>query len=229
MKNVTMLLVFLSIIVSAKSIVFSDETAIFSMKGMITNELANDFVQKVLTYDKEEMFIYIDSPGGSVGAMFKIIDVMDVSDVKFTCIARNAYSAAHAILQVCDTRLMTSNGFLMAHQAKIALKGNLHSIRRILNMLISRITVLDKRIAKRSGMPYARYDRLIAKDLWMSSRYAKKINHVDTILDNLSCTKELAKKKIKITLYSSSVFGVTAVDRQISACPLIDKVEDVEQ
>lgn len=74
--------------------------------------------------DNEELFIFIDSPGGSVFAGIGLVEELKTTKKKITCIARKAISMAFSIYQACPVRLATPMGILMQHRMGLGMQGN---------------------------------------------------------------------------------------------------------
>lgn len=215
------ILVFSSL--SGKEIVFNNSETIFTIDGGIAQGMAFDFADKVIRYTKKDMYIYINSPGGDVMAMFKMIDAMKMSDINFICVANFAASAAHSIFEMCNERYIMPNGILMAHEASITIAGKLASMKGLISVIERRINSLNKIIAKRSNMSYEEYDLLVAKDLWMDSTYATELNQIDGVISKISCTKELINKNVVGKKGVSTMLGIMEIEVALPACPLLSK------
>ena len=77
-----------------KSVTF-EEGNFFAITTSFNQSLLDDFTEKVLNHDSDELFIYFDTPGGSVIALSRMARIMKGSDIKFTCITNFAASAAN--------------------------------------------------------------------------------------------------------------------------------------
>src|SRR5699024_9745237 len=103
--------------------------------GAITDEEAEQFSKTLLLMSIERQFnrgaaitLYINSGGGSIGAGFAIIEMMekmrrDFGVVINAVVTGYAYSMGAIILQACDKRTMGQYSTLMLHSAAWTLTG----------------------------------------------------------------------------------------------------------
>lgn len=189
------------------------------IRGPIYQETTNKFFTDLNDFYGDELFIVINSPGGSVMEGMKIIDhikTLASNNIKTKCIADFAASMAFAILQSCQYRYTISSGILMQHQMSLEVSGNLFSIKTYMDM-INKINInLDTEQANRINLDYNEFVSKITNDWWISSFTAKEDNVVDDIV-MVTCHDVLYKEVTELTIHHS--FGeVTVV---FSKCPLI--------
>ena len=206
----------------APEIIFDDDSH-FAVTDEFNEDLLEDFITKVMTYDKEDMTIYFDSPGGSVIAMSRIIAIMNSSDIKFTCVARFAASAAFAMFQACDVRYILKDGIIMQHNASGMFRGELTRVRTLLEAIEAIVKGVEINTAKRMKIPYDTFKALINNNLWIPSTKIFEYNAADAIVKKISCTKELIKKEIRSTKKQCGLFTGKIVDEARSACPLLKR------
>jgi ATP-dependent protease ClpP protease subunit len=198
-------------------------TGVFAIKEPFTESLKSRFIEKITTDRSDTMYIYIDSPGGSVFALQSMIEQMLFSDKYFVCIARFAASAAFMLYQYCDERYMLPYGsMLMSHNASATLSGTIPELRSMLDAWERLILKLEVDMAVRLGMTYAAYKHLISKDTYMDFTLAKRYNATDSKAI-VVCTPELVNTKVKISRESCSFFGCAEEEEIVSGCPIIDK------
>ena len=94
-------------------------TNTLTLKGVINAENTNRFLHQFnLKENKNQLYLFIDSPGGSVEDGSKII--AEIMKYNITCIAEKAYSMAFAILQSCTTRYILPFGKLKRYCDAVA-------------------------------------------------------------------------------------------------------------
>jgi len=205
---------------SNQQILFKDKNY-FEITGSFTEKMRNDFTRKVMTHEGKELLIYLDSPGGSVFAVSRMIGVMDNSNIKFVCVARFAASAAFMLFQNCNTRIMLPDGVLMSHNASGSFRGELPRVKSLFEVIEAIVDNLEERIIKRMNMDRDEYKALINKNLWMDTSLAEKYNAVDVVSNNVRCAKDLIEKKIKTVTTTFGFFGPVQREAYKSACPLL--------
>lgn len=202
---------------------FKGTYGVFAIKEPFTESLKSRFIEKITSDRSDTIYLYIDSPGGSVFALQSMIEQMLYSEKKFVCIARYAASAAFMLYQYCDERYMLPYGsILMSHNASTSISGTIPEIRSILNAWERLIYNLEKDMALRLGMTYRRYKNLISNEIYMDYTLAKKYNAVDSKAI-VVCTPELINTKVKIVSETCTFFGCEENEEYVSGCPIIDK------
>lgn len=181
------------------------------------SKLLNDFTEKVLAYKDKEMLIYFNSPGGSVVALSRMARVMKSSGIKFTCVANYAASAGFMLFQHCDKRLLLSDGILMSHNWAGGFRDEGPRILTLYNAIQSLVDRLEKVVIEKMNVNAEEYAALINNNLWMPDSLAIKYAAIDGIVDKVTCSDGLLKKRI----FLGSDFGASYFT---SGCPLINKI-----
>lgn len=181
--------------VSGTHIILTKDNHI-SITGEITKLTAVNFVNDIRTINTA-VYIYINSPGGSVIDGHYIINYMNMlkqKNISLTCYADTAASMAFVILQACNERLGSPASVLMQHQMSLGVNMNLYNLNNYVKMVQDISIYLDKFQAKRIGMSYVDFINKITSDWWISGVTA--IN--DNILDDyatIECDVTLYKNK----------------------------------
>lgn len=178
MKKLLLGLVFLlSFSLSAKNvkeIQFAGEN-FFAVTSGFNEGLLDEFARKVMTYEDKKMYVYFDSPGGSVFSLARMRGIMRASDIQFICIARFAASAAFSLFQGCTKRYMLPDGIIMQHNASGGFFGELVRIRQRILVFQSILDRMEAYDAKRMGMSIKAFKAKINKEFWLDIDRAKKI------------------------------------------------------
>jgi len=181
--------------VNATNIVLTKDNHI-AIVGEINKKTAIDFVKNINNVKTDNLYIYINSPGGSVMDGHHIITYMNNIKAKnrtiITCYADMAASMGFVILQACDVRLGSPSSILMQHQMSVGIKMNLHNLNNYIKMVQDINIYLDKMQAKRIGMDYYEFINKVNNDWWISGVSA--IN--EKVLDEyafIECDNELDK------------------------------------
>ena len=193
----------------------------FAITTQFDNRLLNDFTEKVLTYEGDELYIYFDTPGGSVVALSRMARLMKGSKIKFTCVANFAASAGFMLFQHCNNRLLLSDGILMSHNWAGGFRGEAPRILTLFNTIQSLVDTLEAIAIENMTVDAKEYAALINNNLWMTSTLATKYAAIDAVINNVSCSSELLEERNPI--YVRSFFGGGSTVYK-SGCPLVQTV-----
>lgn len=131
----------------------------------------------------KDLYILIDSPGGSVLDGSQIISEMEASPVKIHTICTGmCASMAFMIHQFGKTRLAVDRSVLMAHPASGGVQGTLEQMQSRLNMITKYVDKLNAIVASRLPMPFLDFKRLIVSEFWVDAEDAVGRNLVDEIV-----------------------------------------------
>jgi ATP-dependent Clp protease protease subunit len=158
--------------------------------GTQVDDYAANVIQAQLLYldsadSGKDIFIYINSPGGSVYSGYGIYDTMQYigSDVNTICTGMAASMAA--VLLVAGTkgkRTALKHSRVMIHQPLGGAKGQASDIeitaREILKVKQEIYTI----IADHSGQPYEKVVADGDRDFWMTAEEAKAYGMIDQVL-----------------------------------------------
>lgn len=194
-------------------------TNTLTLKGVINAENTNRFLHQFnLKENKNQLYLFIDSPGGSVEDGYKIIT--EIMKYNITCIAEKAYSMAFAILQSCTTRYILPFGKLMQHQISLGLMNELGKIESYIKFINEMEVELLKLQSNKIGISSEELKNRTMNEWWLFSNNAINENCADNIV-NVECTK-------KLTLDTYTINN-GMYDYIYSKCPLIpDYIEKKE-
>lgn len=186
------------------------------LRGPVTDDSMSKLSLKLFTMPTKNVYLFLDSPGGSVFAAAQFMDSMKASGKNITCISSFAASAAFAIMQRCNNRLILPSGVMMQHQASWGMR---RSSARQQESMMKFFTEYTKMFSAgdyaRIGITKEEYEAKVAHDWWLNSEDAVKENVVDGIT-TVSCSPKLAQETFKQTVYT--FFGPVKITW--SRCPL---------
>jgi len=156
---------------------------------MIDDISANSIIAQLLFLDsqssKEDIKIYINSPGGQVTSALAIYDTMQYvkSDVSTICVGMAA-SAAALLLAAGKKgkRNILPNGEVMIHQVMGGAQGQATDIDIHAKHIIKIKQSLNEILAKHTGQSLKKVERDAERDYFMSAEEAKKYGVVDKII-----------------------------------------------
>lgn len=198
-----------------------EEGNFFAITSPFNNTLLNKFTEKILAYDKDELYIYFDTPGGSVIALSRMARLMKGSNIKFTCVANFAASAGFMLFQHCNNRLLLSDGILMSHNWAGSFRNEAPRILTLFNTIQNLVGTLEAVAIEKMNVNSTEYATLINSNLWMTSVLATKYEAIDGVIDAVTCSAKLLEQRNPI--YSRGFFGGGSTIYK-SGCPLVQTV-----
>lgn len=156
--------------------------------GGIEDHMANLVVAQLLFLEaedpKKDIFLYINSPGGSVTAGLSIVDTMNhiKPDVHTVCTGMAASMGSIILSQGAKgKRSILPNAEVMIHQPWGGAQGQASDIEITARHIIKTRETLNKMLAKASGQKLSKIEQDTDRDFFMSAEEAKKYGLVDTI------------------------------------------------
>jgi len=191
--------------------IYLNVSNVITIKDAIDDETATTFLHKLnMLKNKEGIYVYLDTPGGSVESGNKIL--MEVQKYNLSCIADRAYSMGFVILQGCANRYITHYGRLMQHQISYAIKNEKGKIDSYSNFIDQVETELVGLQADRIQIPHDEFRLKTMNEWWMIGKYAIDNNCADKIVD-VFCDTKLTNTNI--------TEEYDPINFVYSACPLI--------
>ena len=162
---------------------------IIFLGGPIDDIAANSIIAQLLFLDsqngKEDIKLYINSPGGQVTSALAIYDTIQYvkADVATICIGMAASGAALLLAAGAkNKRMVLPNGEVLIHQVMGGAQGQATDIdihaRHILNVKKR----LNEILAKHTGKPIEKIEKDAERDYFMSAEEAKAYGIVDKII-----------------------------------------------
>ncbi len=162
---------------------------IIFLGGPIDDSVANSIIAQLLFLTsqnaKEDIKIYINSPGGQVTSALAIYDTMQHVKPEVSTICIGTAASAAALLLAAGAkgkRMILPNGEVMIHQVMGGTQGQATDIdihaRHILNIKKR----LNEILAKHTGNALSKVEKDAERDYFMSADEAKKYGVVDKII-----------------------------------------------
>lgn len=166
--------------------------------GPVNDDSANLVVAQLLFLESEnpdkDIFLYINSPGGSVTAGMSIYDTMNFikPDVSTLCLGQAASMGAFLLSAGAKgKRFALPNSRVMIHQPLISggLGGQASDIEIHARELLKLKDKLNRLLAQHSGQDLAKVERDTDRDNYMSAEEAQEYGLIDQVLANRSSIK----------------------------------------
>lgn len=157
--------------------------------GAINDEVANLIIAQILFLqsedEKDDIRLYINSPGGAVTAALAIYDTMQhvKPDIETICVGQAA-SAAAVLLSAGEKgkRFALPNSRIMIHQPMGGAQGQASDIEITAREIQKLKKELYTIIAEHSGNTYERIEQDSDRDYWMTAEEAKAYGMIDEVL-----------------------------------------------
>ncbi|MDO5069424.1 ATP-dependent Clp endopeptidase proteolytic subunit ClpP [Neisseria sp. Dent CA1/247] len=161
--------------------------------GPVNDDSANLVVAQLLFLESEnpdkDIFLYINSPGGSVTAGMSIYDTMNFikPDVSTLCLGQAASMGAFLLSAGAKgKRFALPNSRVMIHQPLISggLGGQASDIEIHARELLKLKDKLNRLLAKHTGQDLEKVERDTDRDNYMSAEEAQKYGLIDQVLED---------------------------------------------
>ncbi|MBK7261855.1 MAG: ATP-dependent Clp endopeptidase proteolytic subunit ClpP [Rubrivivax sp.] len=158
--------------------------------GPVNDANANLVVAQLLFLESEnpdkDIFLYINSPGGSVSAGLSIYDTMQFikPDVSTLCMGMAASMGSFLLMAGAKgKRFALPNARVMIHQPSGGAQGQATDIEIQAREIIKTREQLNRIYADRTGQTVERIAADMERDYWMSPGEAKDYGLIDQVLD----------------------------------------------
>lgn len=169
-----------------------NERIIF-LGGPIDDHVANLIIAQLLFLDhsdsKKDIYLYINSPGGSVTAGLAIIDTMNFVKANVSTICVGIAASMGALILSAGQkgkRFSLPNSEVMIHQVMGGAEGQASDIAINAKHILRTKDTLNKILADNTGKKVDQVEKDADRDYWMTSDEAKKYGIVDEIISKPS-------------------------------------------
>ena len=164
------------------------ERVIF-LTGQVEDYMANLVVAQLLFLESEnpdkDIYLYINSPGGSVTAGMSIYDTMQFikPDVSTVCMGQACSMGAFLLAGGAkEKRFVLPHSRVMIHQPLGGFQGQASDIQIHAMEILKIKQTLNERLAEHTGQPLERIERDTDRDNFMSAEQAVEYGLVDAVL-----------------------------------------------
>lgn len=161
---------------------------IIFINGEITDITSNIIISELLYLDSinnEDIYIYINSPGGSVTAGMAIYDTMNYikSDIQIVVVGIAASMAAFLLASgTKGKRCALENSEVMIHQPLGGVSGQATEIQIAAERILKLKEKLNSLLAKNTGNSLKKIKKDTERDYYMNAEEALKYGIIDKIL-----------------------------------------------
>jgi len=165
----------------------------------VNEATANTIVAQLLFLQaddaKKDIFLYINSPGGSVYDAMAIYDTMQyvTNDVQTVGIGIQASAAAFLLSSgTPGKRFLLPNSTVMIHQPSSGTRGKVTDQEIDLRESLRVKKMLEEIMAKNTGQKIEQIHEDMERDRWMTAQEAEKYGIVDRVISDISVPQKAA-------------------------------------
>ena len=166
---------------------------IIMLGSAIDDNVANSIVSQLLflqAQDSEkDIYLYINSPGGSVTAGMAIYDTMNFVKADVQTIVMGMAASMGSFLLTAGTkgkRFALPNAEIMIHQPLGGAQGQATEIEIAARHILQTRERLNKILAERTGQPLEVIEKDTDRDNYMTAEQAKAYGLIDEVMENSS-------------------------------------------
>jgi len=166
---------------------------IIFLSGPISDATANTVIAQLLFLQhedpKKDIYLYVNSPGGSVTATLAMYDTMKhiKPDVSTICVGVAASGAAVILAAGAKgKRFALPNAEVMIHQLMGGAEGQATEIEITARHMIKIKDRLNKILSEATGQPIKKVEADSDRDFYMDAEEAKKYGMIDAVLKEKS-------------------------------------------
>ena len=164
---------------------------IIMLSGEINDAVSNTIVAQLLFLDAQDpdkdIFLYINSPGGSVTAGMAIYDTMNFVNADVQTIVIGMAASMGSLLATAGAegkRYALPNSEIMIHQPLGGVQGQATEIDIVARHILKTREKLNKILAKHTGQPIEVIEKDTERDNYLSAAEAKEYGLIDEIVEN---------------------------------------------
>lgn len=162
------------------------DNRVLYLRGPIEDTVADTLVAQLMALDadgKDDVTLYINSPGGVIHGMFAMYDVMHMmkARVHTVCVGMAASAAAFLLATGTGTRAATPNARVMFHQPLGGARGQAVDIQIQAQQIVFLRERLNEILSERTGQPLERIAKDTDRDFWLSANEAVEYGAIDEV------------------------------------------------
>jgi len=161
---------------------------IIFVNGGFTSEMADSVVAQLLFLEAkdstEDIFMYINSPGGLIRAMYAIYDTMNYVKPDIVTVGYGMVMSAGSFILAAGTkgkRFCLPNTSIMIHELSAGTKGKFNDLKIEYEELQKEYDRMAKDYVKMTGQKLAKIKADMERDFFMTAVEAKKYGLIDKV------------------------------------------------
>jgi ATP-dependent Clp protease, protease subunit len=165
----------------------------------VNDEIANLIMAQLLHLESEdpdkEIALYINSPGGSITALFAIYDTMEFIKPDISTICMGQAASAAAVLLAAGTkgkRLALPRSRVLLHQPSGGAEGQTSDIEIQAREILRMKDQLNQVLAEKTGQTPERIEADTDRDFILTAQEAKEYGIIDEVIQSRKAQEERA-------------------------------------
>ena len=166
---------------------------IIMLSGEVNDDMANTIIAQLLFLDaqdsEKDIYLYINSPGGSVSAGLAIFDTMNFVKADVQTIVLGMAASMGSFLLTAGAkgkRFALPNAEIMIHQPLGGAQGQATEIEIAARHILKTRERLNNILSERTGQPIEVIERDTDRDNFMTAEEAKAYGLIDEVMENSS-------------------------------------------
>ena len=162
---------------------------IIFLVGPVEDYMANLIVAQMLFLESEnpekDIYLYINSPGGSVSAGMAIFDTMNFIKPEVSTLCTGMAASMGAFLLAAGAkgkRIALPNSRVMIHQPSGGAQGQATDIEITAKEILKIRHRLNQVLSEQTGQPLEQIERDVERDKWMDAAEAQAYGLVDQVI-----------------------------------------------
>lgn len=162
---------------------------IIMLSGEVNDDMANTIIAQLLFLDaqdsEKDIYLYINSPGGSVSAGLAIFDTMNFVKADVQTIVLGMAASMGSFLLTAGAkgnRFALPNAEIMIHQPLGGAQGQATEIEIAARHILKTRAHLNEILAERTGQPLEVIEKDTDRDNYMTAQEAKDYGLIDEIM-----------------------------------------------
>jgi ATP-dependent Clp protease protease subunit len=155
----------------------------------IDDNIANLIMAQMLHLESDDpdkdIFLYINSPGGSITSLFAIYDTMQYIKPSVNTVCMGMAASASAVILAGGAegkRFALPHARIMLHQPHGGAQGQASDIEIQARLIVQMREQLNEILATHSGQDLEKIERDTERDYWMMAAEAKEYGVIDGVL-----------------------------------------------
>jgi ATP-dependent Clp protease protease subunit len=199
-----------------KPVVTLTPSNVIVLRTQVADDTVSKLILELMAHPAKEVYLYINSPGGSILAGNQFVSALRASGKNVTCIVDFAASMAFSITQACTRRLGLDHAILMQHQASYQARGSVTEVRTTVSIVERLADQLNRWDSERIGMSLKDFQAKIHDEWWLIGADEAVASNVLDSAAYVKCDSRLVAKRENQVI--ESMFGVVTL--VWSGCPL---------
>lgn len=166
------------------------------LSGEINDDMANAIIAQLLFLDAQDsnkdIYLYINSPGGSVSAGLAIYDTMNFVNADVQTIVMGMAASMASVLATAGTkgkRFALPHSEIMIHQPLGGAQGQSTEIQIAAEHILKTRELINKILADGSGQTIKKINQDTDRDNFMTAQEAVDYGLIDGIMENKKAMK----------------------------------------